>query len=311
MLHWLQGNNLDTPEVVNIFLQHRIILDNIKFLRDADLLNFGIKDWGTRISILEAVNKYFTFLPSLMDVQTTMTRQNVIENQFTPHTIQPLHTPIEQKRKFEPKPFIPNKRPKTPASKKRIRFKDLDVLVNDQLIPVDIGSIVSCTGSSARGYVVQNKQKKPVIEYTLRGKKQTGTVAQFYKGVTGDPLQAKGDSWTKIFFTEKNTNVTRSLEDIKYIIKGPKKAVSAFLYFSKEIRETLGKTADFAKKSGDLWKGLTEEQKGKYKSKELEDKERFNREKTLWNVLITQLQQQRGVTELGDMYGEGDSQDED
>jgi len=109
----------------------------------------------------------------------------------------------------------------------------------------------------------------------------------------------------------KKTNVTRSLEDIKYIIKGPKKAVSAFLYFSKEIRETLGKTADFAKKSGDLWKSLSPEQKQKYKDKEQEDKERFNREKALWNVLIAQLQQQRGVTELGDMYGEGDSQDDD
>jgi len=213
VLHWLQGNNLDTPEVVNVFLQHRIILDNIKFLRDADLINFGIKDWGTRISILEAVNKYFTFLPPILDVQTTMTRQNALENQFTPQpdpsippncfVHQPIHTPIEHKRKLETKPFIHNKRPKTPASKKRMRFKDLDVLVNDPLIPVDIGSIVTCTGSSTRGSVVFNKQRKPVIEYNHRGKKQTGTVAQFYKGVTGDSLQAKGDSWTKIFFTEK------------------------------------------------------------------------------------------------------------
>jgi hypothetical protein len=116
----------------------------------------------------------------------------LIEHQFTPQAVQPLHTPSEHmKRKFEPKPFIPNKRPKTPASKKRIRFKDLDVLVNDPLIPVDIGSSVSCTGSNTRGSVVVNKQKKPVIEYTYRGRKHTGTIAQFYKGVTGEPLQAK------------------------------------------------------------------------------------------------------------------------
>jgi len=132
----------------------------------------------------------------------------------------------------------------------------------------------------------------------LRTKKHTATIAQYYKAATGEPLQAKGDSWAKIFFTDKTANVTRSLEDIKYLLKGPKKAVSAFLYFSKEIRETLPKTADFAKKSGDMWKRLSDEQKQKYKQKETIDKERFGREKALWSVLLAQLQRQRGVTDI-------------
>jgi len=69
--------------------------------------------------------------------------------------------------------------------------------------------------------------------------------------------------------------------------------VSAFLYFSKEIRETLPKTGDFAKKSGDLWKALSEEERQKYRQREAEDKERFNREKAYWNVLTHQIQSQR------------------
>jgi len=109
-------------------------------------------------------------------------------------------------------------------------------------------------------------------------------------------LQAKGDSWTKIFFTDRITNVPRSLEELKYIIKGPKKAVSAFLYYSKEIRGTLPKSADFAKKSGHMWKHLPEDQKQKYRDKETEDKERFNREKAHWNQLTNQLRRQGNVT---------------
>jgi len=129
-------------------------------------------------------------------------------------------------------------------------------------------------------------------------KKQTGTIAQYYKAATGESLQAKGDSWTKIYFTDHTTNRTRSLEDLKYIIKGPKKAVSAFLYYSKEIRGTLPKSSDFAKKSGDMWKQLSEEEKQKYRDKETEDKERFNREKGEWTKLTNELRRQRNIPEI-------------
>jgi len=97
---------------------------------------------------------------------------------------------------------------------------------------------------------------------------------------------------------DKQTNNQHSLEELKYVIKGPRKAVSAFLYFSKEIRETLPKGADFAKKSGDMWKNLTDDQKHPYKQKEAEDKIRFRREKEHWLTLTTQLQQQRGVESI-------------
>jgi len=291
ILHWLQANNLDSPEVTSIFLQHKITLDNMKYLKDVDLIAFGIKDWGTRIAMLEAVNKYFAFLPTMnMDVQGTM-RQNVIDQVGQMQE-------ANLKRKYEPRlpmDYLPSKRAKTPPQKKRIRFKDLDVLVNDQLIPVDIGSTVTCHGSNLRGTVALNKQKKPVIEFSIKGKKHSSTIAQFYKAATGDPLQAKGDSWTKIYFSDKHTSVPRSLEELKYIIKGPKKAVSAFLYFSKEIRGTLPKSADFAKRSGDMWKDLTEDKRQKYRIREIEDKDRFNREKTHWSLLTQQLRRQRKV----------------
>lgn len=51
---------------------------------------------------------------------------------------------------------------------------------------------------------------------------------------------------------------------MKYLFKGPKKAISAFLFFSKEVRDTIGKdlnNEEFAKRSGEEWKTLPEDQK--------------------------------------------------
>lgn len=73
-----------------------------------------------------------------------------------------------------------------------------------------------------------------------------------------------GSSWANIFFTDPTTGQARSLEDLKYLFKGPKKAISAFLFFSKEVRDTIGKdlnNEEFAKRSGEEWKILTEDQK--------------------------------------------------
>eukprot|EP01125_Pyxidicula_operculata_P013711 TRINITY_DN4553_c0_g1_i3.p1 TRINITY_DN4553_c0_g1~~TRINITY_DN4553_c0_g1_i3.p1 ORF type:complete len:310 (-),score=47.70 TRINITY_DN4553_c0_g1_i3:43-972(-) len=304
MLQWLHSVNLDVPEIISCFQQNQITLDNMKYLKDADLLSIGIKDWGTRISILEAINKYYCPYIPMMDMQTAAGRQPSYDSMAFEAAAPAQADSL--KRKLDPSTTaFPNKKPKlNQINKKRIRFKDLDVLVNDSLIPVEIGSTVMCEGSNTRGTVVLNKQKKPTIEYLIRGKKCTGTIAQYFKAATGEPLQAKGESWTKIFFTDPTTNSTRSLADLKYLIKGPKKAVSAFLWYSKEIRDELPKTADFAKRSGDMWKNLPEDRKQKYKIKEMEDKERFNREKMVWTMLTTQLQQEKGITDLsGSLIG--------
>jgi len=83
-LQWLQSNNLDTPEILNLFQQHRMTLDNMKFLSDTDLIALGIQDWGTRIAIIEAINKYYVhMLPNLMlDVQNSLMRQNALDQQL-------------------------------------------------------------------------------------------------------------------------------------------------------------------------------------------------------------------------------------
>jgi len=109
-----------------------------------------------------------------------------------------------------------------------------------------------------------------------------------------------------------------SLEDIKFLVKGPRKAVSAFLYFSKEIRASLPKgDTDFAKKSGDMWKNLSGEQKAKYKKLEEEDKKRFQEDRARYTQITMQLQRDRGLEHVdypwrldGDEDGDDDEDHE-
>jgi hypothetical protein len=72
---------LDTPEILNVFQQRRMTLDNMKFMSDTDLHAIGIQDWGTRIAIIEAINKFYAQnLPNLMmDVQNGLVRQTAVD----------------------------------------------------------------------------------------------------------------------------------------------------------------------------------------------------------------------------------------
>jgi len=93
------------------------------------------------------------------------------------------------------------------------------------------------------------------------GEKRTGTIPRYYAAATGKRLQAKGPSWSQVFFVHPETKKTRSLQQIKFYVRGPKRAVSAFLYFSKEIRESMGdQQKNFARKSGEMWKSLSKEE---------------------------------------------------
>lgn len=48
-------HSLDTDEIVNIFAKNRIHLDNFHHLTEQDLIKLGVSQWGSRISILEAI----------------------------------------------------------------------------------------------------------------------------------------------------------------------------------------------------------------------------------------------------------------
>jgi hypothetical protein len=282
--NWLKENHLPEFELTSKFLQHKVSMESLKYMKHQDLIDIGIKEWGLRADVLQAIKKTFETLSlpvSAMQVDQQMIGVTYVAPQATKRKL-PFETTTTET------PFLPTpKRPKPAPSKNntKIKFKDLRSLVMNDMIPVDIGSPVRCSGSTVYGVVVRNKQKKPVIRYMLKttNKKKTGTISQFYKDATAKPLQAKGDSWSNIFFTHLPTGITLSLQGIHYLIKGPKKVVSAFLYFAKEIREQVdAPSTEFAKKSGELWRALSNEEKKKYKMKELIDKERFTKEKDEW-----------------------------
>jgi hypothetical protein len=291
MLQFLQhlGTNYgwDMSELISIFQQHKINIDNIRNLKEQHLEEFGIKEVGLRMTLLDAIQKYFSSIITMPTVNMSMGS--------TMHS----DSTIGVKRKLEnaSSPMGTKKSKIMNASgqlkKKNIKFKDLDELINEPTIPVGVGTQVHCSGSDIRGIVILNKQRKAMIDYTIDNKKKLATIPQFYKSVTGMPLHAKGSSWANIFFTDPTTGQSRSLEDLKYLFKGPKKAISAFLFFSKEVRDTIGKdlnNEEFAKRSGEEWKILGEDQKKKYRLKEDADRERYTKEKNDWMALTGQLE---------------------
>jgi len=145
--------------------------------------------------------------------------------------------------------------------------------------------------------MVTDRNGKATIEYeTEEGKKKYGTIAKFYKDVTDQNLQEKGVSWSNICFVDSaasnmgppfDPKYVKTLEDIKYIIKGPKKAISAFLYFCNEQRATVefASSSDFSRQVGDMWKSLTDDMKQKYRQMEQQDKTRFMKEKQAWEAI--------------------------
>eukprot|EP01124_Arcella_intermedia_P018123 TRINITY_DN25093_c0_g1_i1.p1 TRINITY_DN25093_c0_g1~~TRINITY_DN25093_c0_g1_i1.p1 ORF type:complete len:234 (+),score=65.04 TRINITY_DN25093_c0_g1_i1:32-733(+) len=56
---FLQQNNIDNVEILNIFQKQKVTLDNMKYLKDTDLQTFGITHWETRMAILDAIQKYY------------------------------------------------------------------------------------------------------------------------------------------------------------------------------------------------------------------------------------------------------------
>eukprot|EP01126_Amoeba_proteus_P034820 TRINITY_DN3487_c0_g1_i6.p2 TRINITY_DN3487_c0_g1~~TRINITY_DN3487_c0_g1_i6.p2 ORF type:complete len:107 (+),score=22.14 TRINITY_DN3487_c0_g1_i6:528-848(+) len=69
MTNWLTSNGLDTAETVNIFSQNRIYLENMHHLQEQDLLKMGITEWGSRISIMDAIHKYMVQQKEQQDPQ--------------------------------------------------------------------------------------------------------------------------------------------------------------------------------------------------------------------------------------------------
>jgi len=300
MRNWLDANQLGTNEIINVFQQQKINLENMKYLKDSDLISFGITDWNIRMSILDSIQKYFAMSPMLgfgnlsdHSISFPSTSYQYIQ----PQTIQSQTPHVGTKRKMEDQ-YIDNLNPSKKLrtsfnrlQKPKVKYKDLEALVLNPSIPVDIGTIVQCSDSTVVGTVDENKHKKPIIKYMIDGNKLSGTISQFYKNTTGKPLQEKGESWSNIFFTQGHSGISRSLEDIKYLDKGPKKVISAYLFFAKEVRDTVPKTEDFAKNIGELWRNLPENEKQKYKSLEKLDKIRYSKEKAEHAILVDQNSQ--------------------
>jgi len=164
--HWLKDNNLPEFELTSKFLQHKISPDSLKYIKHTDLIDIGIKEWGLRTDILQAIKKTFETMTIHPHPPMPVDQQLLVPGGYVP-------APTKRKQyeaTVTETTFLPaRKKTRTSQNKNRkIKFKDLRSLVMDDMIPVDIGSPVRCSGSQVHGVVVRNKQKKPVIRYILK-----------------------------------------------------------------------------------------------------------------------------------------------
>jgi hypothetical protein len=62
--HWLAqlGNQIgmDMTDVITIFQHHKITLDNMRYLKESDLETLGIKEWGLRVHLMEAIQRHLS-----------------------------------------------------------------------------------------------------------------------------------------------------------------------------------------------------------------------------------------------------------
>lgn len=58
VIEWLKERGLDTPELVEIVKRERITVDNMKYLKDSDLMRFEVNDWNLRIKLLTCIEEH-------------------------------------------------------------------------------------------------------------------------------------------------------------------------------------------------------------------------------------------------------------
>ncbi|KAJ2000556.1 Non-histone chromosomal protein 6 [Coemansia thaxteri] len=98
---------------------------------------------------------------------------------------------------------------------------------------------------------------------------------------TGKVTKASGRG-SKVSAVEKEPKTKRGKKKDK---TGPKRALSAYMFFSKDMRKTVQEEnpdvsfGQIGRLLGDRWKGLNETEKAPYNARSEEDKQRFAREK--------------------------------
>jgi hypothetical protein len=59
LTNWLTACRLES--LIEPLLKQRVTLDLLKFLKEADLINMGIRDWELRLGLLDAVSQRLNF----------------------------------------------------------------------------------------------------------------------------------------------------------------------------------------------------------------------------------------------------------
>ena len=80
VLRWIGKYKLPKFEIFSKFNQHKVTLENLKYMKHRDLMALGIKEWGLRTEIMQAIKDTFDFVPQ----HKKQIQQNIPNNALTP-----------------------------------------------------------------------------------------------------------------------------------------------------------------------------------------------------------------------------------
>jgi HMG (high mobility group) box len=125
------------------------------------------------------------------------------------------------------------------------------------------------------------------------GERKSSRVTKAVERLTVTPVAEKKKAITKKTSTPKKTKTTKGTKKSKK--DGPKRALSAFMYFSKENRSKIQKEnpdagfGELGKLLGEAWSEATASEKKKYNALAEKDKARYEKEKKALVCLLCVL----------------------
>jgi len=193
--------------------------------------------------------------------------------------------------------YMKDKRPEFQAKFNDLKFGDLSKKI------------------AAAWRALDDEQKKPYTEKYLEDKKRYQTQLEHYnatKKPSTESEESSEDSSPKKRKKKKKKTVKKKIEG------QPKQATNAYMFFQSANREQIKKDNPtlktlplMAKKMGEIWKGMNEEEKKPYAELAAKDKIRYENEKKIFKDKQDTEKKEKEAKEAKEKEEEEDDDDDD
>lgn len=286
LLKWLEAHGLDSPSIVDVLLRNRVTLEQLKHVKDQDLINMGIREWGSRIALLEAVPRDSIRSGNITQLLLAGGGSGGDAADHGDHPTKKRGRPSHGNGHDGEPAAKKFKRPSAPLTITKI--KELDFLCEEPRVPITTGSVVTALDAEQKGFIEYRIKDEGEGEWVVSWEAKDGThygnLGAFFKSVTGRKgFSFKHGNWDEIFFQRTPKDEKFTLNEIKFLLEGPKKLTPPYFFFSMEQKRLFPSKP--TKVLSEEWKLLSDEARKVYQDLELADRKRYEEHKVLWQVM--------------------------